>query len=113
MVDEATFRAMALAFLGAEELPHFEKTSFRAQKKIFASYSTQDKRACLKLSEIDQSVFSTHQSGGVYPVPNKWGKQGWTLFELEKLEKEMILDALETAYKEVTKKKTKAKTTKP
>ncbi|WP_259017101.1 MmcQ/YjbR family DNA-binding protein [Emticicia fluvialis] len=113
MVDEVTLREMALSFTGSEEQPHFEKTSFRIKKKIFATYSATDKRACLKLSEIDQSVFSAHQSGGIYPVPNKWGKQGWTLFEIEKLEQELMLDALETAYNEVTRKKIKTKPTMP
>lgn len=105
MVDEATLREIALSFPDTVEQPHFEKTSFRAKKKIFATYSTHDKRACLKLSEIDQSVFCSFDNTIVYPVPNKWGKQGWTLFELNQIEKEMLTDALETAYKEVTKKK--------
>ncbi|MBA4849901.1 MmcQ/YjbR family DNA-binding protein [Emticicia sp. BO119] len=105
MVDEATLREMALSFPDTTEQPHFEKTSFRAKKKIFATYSTFDKRVCLKLSEIDQSVFCSFNKAIVYPVPNKWGKQGWTLFELMSLEKEFLQDALQTAYKEVTKKK--------
>lgn len=105
MVDEATFREIALSFPGAVEQPHFEKASFRTKKKIFATYSTHDKRACLKLSEIDQSVFCAFDKAIVYPVPNKWGKQGWTLVELNLIEKEMLHDALETAYNEVTKKK--------
>ena len=105
MISESKIREIALSFPEVNEAPHFEKTSFRAQKKIFASYSTQDKRACLKLSEIDQSVFSTHQSGGVYPVPNKWGKQGWTFIELKNIKKEMLTDALTTAYCSVAPKR--------
>ena len=105
MVDEATLREIAMSFPDTVEQSHFEKTSFRAKKRIFASYSTQDKRACLKLSEIDQSVFCSFNKAIIYPVPNKWGKQGWTLFELKGIEKEMLQDALETAYKEVTMKK--------
>ncbi len=105
MVDESILRELALSFPDTVEQPHFEKTSFRAKKKIFATYSANDKRACLKLSEIDQSVFCTFNAAIIYPVPNKWGKQGWTLFELNHIEKEMLHDALETAYKEVTKRK--------
>lgn len=105
MVDETTFREIALSFPDAVEQPHFEKTSFSAKKKIFATYSTHDQRACLKLSETDQSIFCSFNKAIIYPVPNKWGKQGWTLFEIHKLEKEMLEAALETAFKEVTKKK--------
>ncbi|RYU92838.1 MmcQ/YjbR family DNA-binding protein [Emticicia agri] len=105
MVTEETLRALALSFPDTVEQPHFEKTSFRTKKKIFATYAALDKRVCLKLSEIDQSVFCSFDKSIVYPVPNKWGKQGWTLFELTLIEKEMLADALATAYKEVTKKK--------
>jgi predicted DNA-binding protein (MmcQ/YjbR family) len=105
MVDEATLREIALSFPDTVEQPHFEKTSFKAKKKIFATYSTHDKRGCLKLSEIDQSVFCAFNKKIIYPVPNKWGKQGWTLFELNQLDKEMLQDALESAYNEVIKKK--------
>jgi hypothetical protein len=46
------------------------------KKKIFATYDAQKKRACLKLSEIDQHVFSTAAKAIIFPVDNKWGKHG-------------------------------------
>ncbi|MES2514050.1 MAG: hypothetical protein V4580_07885 [Bacteroidota bacterium] len=49
---------MAFAFEEAEELPHFEKASFRVNKKIFATLNVSKKTAVLKFSEIEQSVFS-------------------------------------------------------
>ncbi|MBC6489542.1 MmcQ/YjbR family DNA-binding protein [Flavihumibacter stibioxidans] len=74
-----TLRQLALAFPEATEELHFEKTSFRVKKKIFATYDTKNKRACIKLSEIDQDVFSSADRAVIYPVNNKWGKQGWTI----------------------------------
>lgn len=100
----ATFRKLALSFPEAVEAPHFEKTSFRVKKKIFATYDAVNNRACLKLSEIDQDVFSSHDSTIIYPVNNKWGKQGWTMVELKKVNKAMFVDALTTAYCEVAPK---------
>jgi len=41
----------------------------------------------------------------VFPVPNKWGKQGWTYIKLDKVHKEVVIDALTTAYCEVAPKK--------
>jgi hypothetical protein len=52
----------------------------------------------MKLSEVDQSVFSTPDKTIVYPVPNKWGKAGWTIFELSKVNKNLCMDALQMAY---------------
>ena len=101
----STFRKLALSFPEATEDPHFEKTSFRVKKKIFATYDSIKNRACVKLSEIDQDVFSSLDITIVYPVENKWGKQGWTLIEMSKVHKKIFLDALTTAYCEVAPKK--------
>lgn len=101
MVTIDTFRKLALSFPEVTEEPHFEKTSFRIKKKIFATYDAAKKRACIKLSEIDQDVFSSADKTIIFPVDNKWGKQGWTLIELEKVREELFVDALTTAYCEV------------
>ncbi|THU35872.1 MmcQ/YjbR family DNA-binding protein [Niastella caeni] len=104
MVDIKTFKQLALSFPGAEEQPHFEKTSFRVKKKIFATHATDSHIVCVKLSEIDQSVFCAFDKTIIYPVDNKWGKQGWTLVDLKKVRKDMFVDILTTAYKEVASK---------
>src|SRR6478735_1359590 len=105
MVNTETVRKLALAFEQAEEQPHFEKPSFRIKKKIFATLDIKNNRACLKLSLIDQSVFSAYDKSIIYPVPNAWGKQGWTFLELKKVRKDMFTDALTMAYCEVAPKK--------
>lgn len=87
MVSIKAFRKLALSFPETTELPHFENTSFRVMKKIFATLSENRERACLKFSEIDQSAFCSFDETVIYPVPNKWGKQGWTLVELNKVKK--------------------------
>ncbi|HEY0054638.1 MAG TPA: MmcQ/YjbR family DNA-binding protein [Pedobacter sp.] len=105
MVTIDTFRKIALAFPEATEEPHFEKISFRVKKKIFATYDGQNDRACFKLSEIDQNVFSISDQNGISAVGNKWGKQGWTLIELNTVNPDIFVDALTTAYCEVAPKK--------
>ena len=102
MVEIETFRKLALAMPGAEEQPHFENQSFKVKKKIFATLNIKENRACVKLSEIDQSAFCSFREDVIYPVPNKWGKQGWTLINLANVESEMCEDALKTAYETVT-----------
>lgn len=89
----------------AEEAVHFENTAFKIRKKIFATLNTQENRCCLKLSAIDQSVFCSFDKEIIFPVPNKWGKQGWTLVNLKKVRKDMLKDALNTAYQTVLNKK--------
>ncbi len=102
MVDIDTFRQFALAFPGTTEQPHFEKTSFRTKKRIFATLSTDNHRACIKFSPIDQSVFCAIDKTIIYPVPNKWGQQGWTLIDLKKIRKNILKEALTIAYNKVS-----------
>ncbi|WP_114752094.1 MmcQ/YjbR family DNA-binding protein [Pleomorphovibrio marinus] len=98
-------RQIALSLPETTEEPHFEKTSFRVKKKIFASYDAGNNRACLAFSEVDQDLFSLIDKAVIYPVPNKWGKKGWTFIELDKLDNEIIEDALKAAYCKVAPKK--------
>ena len=81
MVSIEVFRKLALSFENAEEKPHFEKTSFRAPQ-IFATLDIKNEIACLMLSPIAQSVFCAFDKSVIYPVPNKWGKNGATYFDL-------------------------------
>lgn len=105
MVTLDTLRSIALSFPEVTEEPHFEKLSFRVQKKIFATYDQAAKRAIIKLSEIDQDVFSSIAKTVIFPVDNKWGKQGWTVVEMDQASVDLFQDALFTAYCQVAPKK--------
>lgn len=98
MVTVETFRKLALSFPESFELPHFDLASFRVNKKIFATLLVEKQRAMLKLSTVDQSVFCAFDKSIIYPVPGSWGKKGCTYFELSKIKKGMIKDALLQAY---------------
>ena len=104
MVSLESLQKIALSFPETNEVPHFEKISFRYKKKIFATYNNKENRACLKLSPVDQDVFSAFNREMIHPVPNKWGKYGWTLFYFAQLNEELFADALEIAYQEVVNK---------
>jgi predicted DNA-binding protein (MmcQ/YjbR family) len=104
MVTIKEVQTWALALPEAVELPHFEKTSFRVGKKIFATLDKKKHQVVVKLNEIDQSVFSSDKTV-ICPLPNAWGKQGWTRIELKKVRKTLFKDALKTAYCEVAPEK--------
>ena len=97
MVSVKTFRELALSLPEATEAPHFDRAAFKV-KKIFATLDEKAKIACVMLSPVDQSPFCTFDKNIIYPVPNKWGLQGATYIELSKVKKEMLLDALTSAY---------------
>ena len=99
MVDTETFKLMALSFPGTVDAPHFDRIAFRTKARIFATLHTTLQQANLKLTIIDQSVFSAIGPAIIYPLNNKWGKQGWTCVELKKVRKTILKDALSKAYK--------------
>ncbi|MEO6149368.1 MAG: MmcQ/YjbR family DNA-binding protein [Mucilaginibacter sp.] len=105
MVSIEKFRGLVLSFPEATEQPHFEKTSFRINKKIFATLDVPKRQACIKLSEIEQDVFSLADNTIIFPVPNKWGKQGWTLINLDKVHEDLLADALMVSFCHVAPKK--------
>ncbi len=104
MVDIETARKLALSFPETVEQDHWGRPSFRVKKKIFATLWPVEKRTVLKLSVADQSVFTEYNPKIFYPIPNAWGKQGWTFVELKKVRKDMFTDALNLAWKEVAPK---------
>jgi hypothetical protein len=107
MVTFGTFEKIALNFPEITIEPHFEKISFRIKKKIFATYDEKHNRVTIKLSEIDQDNFSS-LSSGIYPVNNKWGKQGWTFIELSQVNPSLLSKVLTEGYCEVAPKKLSA-----
>lgn len=105
MIPTDKFRKLALSFTGVIEMPHFEKMSFRTGKKIFATLDEKKNIAMLKLTRIDQSVFSDISNGAVFPVPGGWGKQGATYFDLKKVPLKLLRDAMICSHNLVSAKK--------
>lgn len=104
MISAEQFRKLALSLANTEEHGHFDKKSFRIRKKIFATYDAKADRACLKLSVKDQEAFISSDRSIIYPVPNKWGQQGWTLVELTKVKSDLLKELLRVAYETVARK---------
>ncbi|MCB0699708.1 MAG: MmcQ/YjbR family DNA-binding protein [Chitinophagales bacterium] len=98
MVTAITARKLALAFDETEEAPHHEVTSFRVKKKVFATMNEKEHRMTVRLTPLDQNVFCSFDENVVYPVPNGWGKHGWTHANLKTIRKEMLQDLLTVAY---------------
>lgn len=109
MVYFEKFKQIALAFEETIELPHFHKQSYRVDNKIFATYDPKNNQASVKLTEIDQDVFSKFDPISVYPAPNKWGKQGWTIIDLNNVREDILTDILTMAYYNVAPKRLIAK----
>lgn len=98
MISIATARK-SVSLPEVEEKSHFETPDFRIKNKIFASLHVDKSLMMVKLSIVDQSVFCAFDKEVIYPVPGGWGRRGATFMNLKKVKKEMLLDALTTAWK--------------
>ncbi len=101
-------KELALSFPYTIASPHFDRTAFKVvDKRIFATLHEKSKTVNIKLLPADQSVYCLIDKEAIYPVNNKWGLQGWTTFQLDGINGQLMLDALNTAYSEVLKRKKK------
>jgi hypothetical protein len=97
MATARDLKRMALALAGTSEAPHFDRTAFKV-KRIYATLAADAKRANLKFTP-DEQEFKCMLAPEVFaPVPNAWGKQGWTTLTLAKATAEDLKAALEMAW---------------
>lgn len=105
MVTIEAARQLALSLPEAEEKSHFDIPDFRVKNKIFATLHVDKQYMMIKLSVEEQSVFCAFDKEIVFPVPGGWGRKGATFFNLKKVKKAMLLDALTVSWKTVAPKK--------
>ena len=112
MIDMKAFQELALSFNHTEQVPHFERLGFKVTgRRMFATYLEKNNTANVFLSPAEQKLFCRMDKTNIYPVPNKWGLHGVTTFELNKVKKELVTEALLSAYNAIIKSKPKGKKT--
>lgn len=105
MVTVEVAYSLANAFPETQVIDHFGKPSFRVRKKIFATLSAEKKTMVVKLSQVDQSVFCDYDSDTFAPATGAWGRQGWTVIQLKRVRKSMLVDALNLSWKGIAPKR--------
>jgi predicted DNA-binding protein (MmcQ/YjbR family) len=98
MIQNKDFKQYPLSFPETLEAAHFENVSFKVKNKIFVTHNAKENRCCVKLSAEEQPLFCMIDKEIIFPVPNKWGKHGWTLVNLQKIDKELLMEILTAAY---------------
>ena len=97
MAKASDLRRIALALEGSSEAPHFDRSAFKV-KRIYATLAADGKTANLKFTP-DEQEFKCMLAPEVFsPVPNAWGKQGWTTVILAKASGAELRTALDMAW---------------
>jgi len=104
MATAKDLRRMAMALEGTSEAPHFDRAAFKVAR-IYVTLAGDGKTANFKFSPDEQELKCMMLPEAFAPVPNAWGKQGWTTATLSKLGNADLQSALEMAWQHATVKK--------
>jgi len=95
---------MAMALEGTSEAPHFDRAAFKVAR-IYVTLAGDGKTANFKFTPDEQEFKCMILPDAFTPVPNAWGRQGWTTATLSALSKADLQSALEMAWQHATAKK--------
>jgi hypothetical protein len=104
MATANDLRGIALSLAGTTETPHFDRAAFKAVR-IYATLAPDKKTANLKLAPDEQEFKCLLMPEALAPIPNAWGRQGWTTATLSKLKVAELRDLIETAWRYGAEKK--------
>ena len=104
MATADDLRRIALALEGTSKAPHFDRTAFKAVR-TYATLASDGLSANLKFTPEEQEFKCLLAPEAFRPIPNAWGRQGWTVAPLAALSEAELEAALEMAWKHGTAKK--------
>jgi hypothetical protein len=104
MATADDLRRLALALEGTTEAPHFDRAAFRAVR-IYVTLPPDGLTANFAFSPEEQEFKCMLAPDAFRPIPNAWGRQGWTTATLAALSEAELKDALEIAWKRGSMKK--------
>jgi hypothetical protein len=103
MLDLETTHEILLSLPNVVEDSHFDKPAYKVNGKILGTFNIENRWVTLRLTPEQQAEFC--ENPAIYPVPNKWGQQGWTHVSLDRIKLSDFKAVLQTAYGNVLKKK--------
>jgi hypothetical protein len=77
MATSRDLRSIALSLVGTTEAPHFDRIAFKAVRN-YATLAADGSTANLKFTPDEQEFKCMMAPEAFAPVPNAWGKRGWT-----------------------------------
>ena len=98
MATADDMKNIALSLEGTVAAPHFDRTAFKV-KRIYSTLAADGLTANLKLTPDEQELKCLTHREAFEPVPNAWGKQGWTTVNLAAVNIEELTAALTMAWR--------------
>jgi hypothetical protein len=111
MATADDLRRLAMALEGTTSAPHSERIVFKVAR-IYATLGPDDLTANLKLGPDEQESKCPTAPDVFQPVPNAWGRQGWTAVTLAVLSRGGLGAAMRLAGAHALPKTRRARTRK-
>jgi hypothetical protein len=106
MATGEDLRRMALALEGTAEAGHFDRAAFKVTR-IYVTLAADSRTANFKFTPDEQEFKCLLAPKAFAPLPNAWGRRGWTVAILSELSAADLRSALETAWAHAVQKKAK------
>jgi hypothetical protein len=97
MATGEDLRRMALALEGTTEAPHFDRAAFKVAR-IYVTLAADGRTANFKFTPDEQEFKCMLAPQAFAPIPNAWGRQGWTTATLASLSAAELKSALDMAW---------------
>jgi hypothetical protein len=98
MASARDLRRIAMSLEGTVEAPHFDRVAFKVAR-IYATLAADRLTANLKFTPDEQELKCLVAPEVFSPIPNAWGKQGWTTARLAAARVPELRRALEMAWR--------------
>ena len=98
MATGKDLRQKALLLEGTTEAPHFDGAAFKVAR-TYVTLAANGLTANFKFTTDEQALKCLTAPDAFTPVPNAWGRQGWTAATLAALSTAELTRALETAWR--------------
>jgi hypothetical protein len=101
-VTPAAFRKLALSMEGAEEKPHFERTSFRVGTKIFATMTADGSEAMIPVKPLAKCFALLEEEPERFFDYGGWTRRNGSLgIRLAKVDAKRVEPLLREAYERI------------
>lgn len=98
MATAGDLRRIALSLEGTSEAPHFDRAAFKVAR-IYVTIAADGRTANFKFAPDEQELKCITAPEAFSPVPNAWGRQGWTTARLDALSEAELTHALKIAWR--------------
>lgn len=92
------FKRIVLALPGVVEGAHMGHPDFRVHGKVFASLTADLQRGSVRLTPETQAACMADHPQAFTPASGAWGRQGWTMVQLDAVSLDALGEALTLAW---------------